>query len=180
MSYQYWTPISSLDDVELIEMAWGALLKKWDADKVNAISATKNSNFSKTVRSLPELDFNPDPPRISVEEVNFEIWTEFYLIPGKIDEAMEVVREIKQLAASKQYNDPWYWFEAGFGYETPCLIVGVLSKDPEDAAKQQKVFEEEFREEIEGLRTRFYQCVRKKKEVKMTYLRELSYQPAAE
>ena len=82
MSYQYWTPISSLDDVELIEMAWGALLKKWEANKVNAISATKNSNFSKTVRGLPELDFNPDPPRIAIEEVNFAIWTELYLIPG--------------------------------------------------------------------------------------------------
>ena len=94
-----------------------------------------------------------------------------------MNEAQAVVREINQLAASKQYNDPWYWFEAGFGYETPCLIVGVLSRDPEDAAKQQKVFEEEFGEEIEGLRSKFYQCVRKKKEVKMTYLRELSYQP---
>lgn len=174
-SFQLWTPINSLDDIEGLNKAWKGLLEDWDKDKLERFTKTKLKNFSSVIAMQPELTYEPQTSRLTLDEIGFSEWKEYYLVTDKEDEATAMSKKIRERLQANNHEDPRFCATGELGYEDPCLIVWSLYKDEADYYSQQTKFEEMLDEDLKEVFSDFIPCIRTVKTRYMLYLSNLSY-----
>ena len=174
--YQLWTPIKSLDDIDKMNETWTELLESWDQEKLSKFRKTKITNYSFTVNTKGELNYEPENSRIAEGEGNFVYWQEFYLFPGAEEEAEALVKEAVDILKSKNHDNAWYFGYGNLGYESPCMIAWVYGKDRHDYWEQDKKFNDMHEGVFKEINNKFIPLIRTKKSKDMWYLEELSYE----
>jgi len=173
--YQLWTPIKSLDEIDKMDQAWLALYKDWDNEKLAKFRKSKITNYSYTMTGKPDLNYQPEEPRLKEGEGQFVYWQEFYLFPGTMPEAESLLKETVNVLKSKNYDNGWNFGYGNLGYESPCLIAWVWAKDRLDYWEQDKIFQENFSEDFKDINKKFIPLIRTTKSKDMWYVEELSY-----
>ena len=112
-----------------------------------------------------------------MEEATYIEWNQLYMIPGQMDEAKGMIKKIVALLKSKNYDDPWYYFEDGLGFETPVLIAIRFAKNKVDAFEQDDRFAEVFGDDFHNLRNQAldHMFIRENKE--FWWLKDMTYEP---
>ncbi len=178
--YQLWSPIKTLDDIDKMNAAWVELLEKWDQEKSDTFRKTKITNYSFTMNVKNELNYQPENSRLGEGEAKFVYWQEFYLFPGVEEEAEALVKEAVEILKSKNHDNAWYFGYGGIGYESPCMIAWIWSKDRHDYWEHDKKFNDMYSETFKEINNKFIPLIRTKKTKDMWYLEELSYEVAEE
>lgn len=123
MEFELWSPLESLDDIEMIKNEWEKIIKKWGEEKYAAFNATKIKNYTKTCNVRWDLQFYPSMPDYNLENANYERWIEIYLKPGTGKEFEEAFRWISERRKEHEYKLRCNYAECGLGYETPSILV---------------------------------------------------------
>jgi hypothetical protein len=161
--YQLWTPMKSLDDIDKMNKAWLELLEGWDQEKLKKFRKTKINNYSFTMKTKNELNYTPENSRIAEGEGKFVYWQEFYLFPGVEEEAEALVKEAVEILKSKNHDNAWYFGYGELGYESPCMIAWIWSKDRHDYWEHDKKFNDMYPEAFKEINNKFTPLIRTQK-----------------
>ena len=176
-NYQLWTPINSLNDIDQLDKAWKNLLDNWEAEKLERFRKTKVKNFTFTITMQPELTYEPEGISEDENEFTFIEWKEHYLLPDKLNEAIEISKQVKEHLKSIVYDEAVYYAFGGLGYEDPCLISYSTYKNYNDYLIQQgeNMNKNKFTEDLLELFQQYIPCMRTSKTEYLLYVENLSY-----
>ena len=121
--YELWTPIESLNDIEKILEEWKRMVDIWGAENNAAFNATKLNNYSKTCTVRDDMEYNPENPSYSMEDVLYSKWIEVYLKSGSQKAYEELVAGFNDQRKKHDYRLICRFAEGGIGYDTPSYIV---------------------------------------------------------
>jgi len=175
--FQLWTPINSLDDIDIISESWNKVIKELGKEKYAKFNETKPKSFSFTIRGQADLHYQPENPRYNEGENTFCKYREYYIVSGKMNEAKGIIKEFSALLQSKNYDNPWFFYNGGIGCETPVIIGVTYGLNSLDYLEQDKRFQELFGEEIKDLNKRWLSCLSSTKNKELYWREDLTYIP---
>ena len=162
--YTYVTPIQSMTDLESINNGFGALAQaegaKW-ADLMKRAGETMEYSRESIVMEDPSLSYNPEKPRLQLEEQAYLHIDLYYLKPGYEADADALARDFAALYRQKKVADGYRLFKVVMGPEMPLLIVTAGAKDPVDYATADKTARETLGAEGQALFQRAFAITRR-------------------
>ncbi len=177
-TYELWTPINSLADIEKISEASRKIVEKLGKEKYAEFNSTKMCNREYMCTMKNDMIYTPDNPDLTINEIGYELAIELYIKPGKQKEFEEAVKAFNAERAKKDYGSIVFYAAGGFGYEQPCYIAMIADKSEADFLESQKrineVMEKERREYMNIIRP-----LMRKPSINHDWflLRDLSYEP---
>lgn len=177
-TFELWTPIESLNDIEKIEKAWDQMAEKLGVEKYDAFRKTRLHNKSYTCTVKNDLCYIPKDPDYPRKDIRYQQWTEIYLKEGKQDEFEKALKWLNDERAKKECGCYVLYATGGFGYEIPCYIVMVGNKTKEEFIEADKQVKKQMEMVWEKYLEKINPIMRKPSKVyDWNYLPELSYVP---
>jgi hypothetical protein len=176
--YYYFHPVKNYADVENLWKAWGNLVEKWGNEGsqiVDRLNSSIESFEDYLLRSLPELSYIPEDPRLKDEEEVFAIWDIAYIHPEKQTEYLQLMEKGLALFKKIKFKDRIYFFTGEMGMEKPVYIGCGFGKDPEDYWSQNKKMWEAMGEDSTAILLEFIKVLRKREFKQFWYRQDLSY-----
>ena len=134
-TYELWSPINSLADIEKINDAAIGIIEKLGEEKFTAFKETilQFREFTCTIKN--DLQYTPANPDVGRNEFEYCLWIELYLKPGKQKAFEEAVKVFNEERAKKDYGSYVFYASGGFGFEQPCYIVMISNINEESFLK---------------------------------------------
>lgn len=175
-TYELWSPINSLNDIEKLNTAWKDLSEKLGEEKFKAFQNTKLHNRSYTCTIKNDLSYNPENPEYGRNELVFCRWIELYIQEGKQKEYEEAQHWINEQRAKNDFGC-WVFVATGdLGFEAPCYIVMGGHKSREEYEKAFGEINEKMKDEWDEFMDKIQPLMRKpNKNYEWHLLPELSY-----
>jgi hypothetical protein len=175
-TYELWSPINSLNDIEKLNTAWKDLSEKLGEEKFKAFQNTKLHNRGYTCTIKNDLSYDPANPEYGRNELKYSTWIELYIKEGKQKEYEEAQKWINEQRAQHDFGC-WVFVATGdLGFETPCYIVMGSHKSREEHQKAFGEINEKMKEEWDEFMNRIQPLMRKPNKYYDWYLLpELSY-----
>lgn len=176
-SYEFWFPISSLDDIQKIEKEWPLILKAWGEEKAEAYTRTIMANYSKTATFMGDLaHFSEDPdPGIPF---TYGRWIELYMRPGTMDECISLIKKLNEHRVSFGIQDYVQFGKGGLGFQSPVILAHYMHKSQQEFLdyfeSTPEAYKDHFQDYLDNL---FELLVRSPDIYNYTLLWELSYIP---
>lgn len=153
--YLFFTPVDNFADIDNMDKADAELAKKIGEEQMQALMKRFEGTYDYyrhyMARSLPELSYTPESPRLKPEEGTF-VNTDFYYIqPGKEKEFEEVNKEWVALVESKNISDGYSLAVRVMGNELPVYIGNSSGKNAADLFSQGEKNWELMKDEGEAL-----------------------------
>jgi len=175
--YYFFYPVESYDDKNGIYGALGPIAQQWGEEKWNKMWETVQSHRTYFLKSLPEMSYIPEEPRLTNDEQTFAIWDMFYIRPDKDNELRALGKELSELQERKNFKDRIQMITGDLGYEGSVYIGVLYGKSPEDLWSQNKKMWELLGEEGVAIFQKWMNLASKRDYKQFWYLKELSYFP---
>ena len=138
--YLFFTPVDNFADIDNMDKADDELAKKIGEEQMQTLMKRFEGTYDYyrdyIARSLPELSYTPENPRLKPEESNF-VSTDFYYVQsGKEKEFEEVNKEWVALVKSKNIADGYSLGVRIMGTELPVYIGNSRGKNAADYFSQ--------------------------------------------
>jgi len=153
--YLFFTPVDNFADIDNMDKADAELAKKIGEEQMQTLMKRFEGTYDYyryyIARSLPELSYTPENPRLKPEESNF-VFTDFYYVqPGKEKEFEGICKEWVTLQKSKNIADRYSLAVRVMGTELPVYIGNSSGKNAADYFSQAKKNWEQIKDEGEAL-----------------------------
>ncbi len=178
MVFERWTPINSLNDIDVIGDEWEKILKIWGDEKRVAHEKTMLKHYSKTVSMQSELFYMPENPEHNGYDWTYGRWIELYLKPGNMEDMVSLFKWLNEQRASYGIQDHIMVAMAGLGYQSPGLMVYY-------SQESQQSFQDYFDSTPDAYKEKFQEYLAKMRKLLLqppkiyhyNYIEELSYEP---
>ena len=138
--YIFITPVKNFADLDKMEKTDIEFMKKMGEDQFKALmklfEGTCECYHATMARSLPEISYIPENPRLKHEESNFICTDFFYIQPGKEKEFEKVCKEWVTLQKNKNIPDGYSLAVSVMGTELPLYIGNSKGKNAGDYFSQ--------------------------------------------
>jgi hypothetical protein len=175
--YYFFYPVDTYDDKIGIYNALGNIIPQWGEEQFSRMWETVQSHRTYFLRSLPEMSYIPEEPRLTNDEKTFAIWDIFYIRPDKEYEIQALGKKLSELQESKGYNDQIQMITGDLGYEGSVYIGVLQGKSPEDVWSQNKKMWELLDEEGGAIFQKWMSLTSKRDFKQIWYSEKLSYSP---
>lgn len=175
--YYFFYPVDSYDDKSLIYDALWAVVPTWGEENFNRMWETVMSHRTYFLRSLPEISYTPEKPRLDAMDMPYAIWDILYVKPEKEMEFVEQVKKLSVLQYAQNFDDPVQMLVGDIGYEGSVYIGALKGKDPVDFWSQNQKMWELLGDEGAVIFQKMGSLVRKREFKQFWYSEELSYIP---
>ena len=143
---------------------------------VSNLNEARDHMDSSIHRPRPELGNNPENPRVPVEEWGIIREIRFYLRPGTVREADEILGEIRDVNTRHNIRERRIVSSQVTGSDGPHISVFLPARDLVDWYTQSPKITEMMGDEIQMLRQKLRGLSRKTQWVNWTLRRDLTYQ----
>jgi hypothetical protein len=160
-TYELWSPINSLNDIEILNTAWKDLSEKLGEEKFKTFQGAKLHNRSYTCTIKNELSYHPENPEYGRNELMYARWIELYIKDGKQKEYEEAQKWMMEQRAKHDFGC-WVFVATGdLGFEAPCYIVMAGHKSREELDKAMENSNEKMKSEWDEFMSRIQPLMRK-------------------
>ncbi len=157
--YFYLTPLESYADLDKGESYWSDLIEKAGEETISTIFKgfegcyDHHNNF--VVKRSTSLSYVPENPRLKQEEIGFIHWDYYTIQEGKIEEAMKLSKEYKELWIKHSIGDSYSIWLSDIGHDLGTMVVTQGAKDAADYYTSWEAAEEQLGEELDALNAKF-------------------------
>jgi hypothetical protein len=133
--YTFVVPIQGFAGVDKVMANFGAYMQA-AGPKAAEIFSRSGASFEYTnewvVAHAPELSYQPDKPRVKIEDAKYLQYTLYYVMPGKEQEVDAIGKDFSALFRSKGLTDGYNVYKSMMGQEMPMVAVEQWGKDEAD------------------------------------------------
>jgi hypothetical protein len=136
--YLYITPIANWAQMDTVSKDWMSAPEivgkdKW-LDLMKRGSGAMTSYDEEVAARRDDLSYQPENPRLKMEEMPFARVDYYYLKPGTEEQAEQVARDYVALFKAKKMPDGFTIYMAMSGHDLPLLVAVIPAKSPADFA----------------------------------------------
>jgi hypothetical protein len=130
--YTFVVPIQGFGGVDKVMANFGAYMQA-AGPKAAEIFSRSGASYEYTnewvVAQAPELGYQPEKPRLKIEDAKFFHYSMYHLMPGKEQEADAIGKDFSALFRAKGVANGYNIYKMMMGQEMPTLIVEQWAKD---------------------------------------------------
>jgi len=182
--YYFTFPVENLGAVDNIFEAWDELAEKMGKEQYQALHKRFDGVIESykyfLLRSMPEMSYTPENPRLLPEERKFFHLNFFYLPYGKEKEFEEISKEWVALYKSKNISDGTWFYAGVIGTDNPIYILSRRTKNRADYYSQYAVIDGLLGEESTALWKKTRPLLKKIERQDGWFRPDLSYTPVKE
>ncbi len=172
--YYYFMQMKSLEDWDKIIAASSAVWEKIDRSIYDEYVKCIDSYNRFTISDMPEYNYFPENPRLSMEDINYAIWDVHYVKSGQVEKYMEQVKKWVQMAKDNNFGDPVLMLEGGIGTEMPVYFGVLYGKDDIDMKQENRKLWQAYGEEGKKMYQEFITTLRDREMIEFWFRRDLS------
>jgi hypothetical protein len=136
--YLYITPIANWAQMDTVSKDWMSASDTVGKEKWLDIMKRGNgamASYDEAVAARrDDLSYQPENPRLKMEEMPFARVDYYYLKPGTEEQAEQVARDYVALFKAKKVPDGFTIYMAMSGHDLPLLVAVIPAKSPADFA----------------------------------------------
>ncbi len=181
--YIYLTPISSWAQIDSVYKDWmGAAdtvgKEKW-ADIMKRGNGAMISYDDAVAARRDDLSYQPENPRLKMEEMPFARVDYYYLKPGAEAAAEQLAKDYVALFKEKKVADGFTIYMALSGHDLPLLVAVIPAKSPADFAAVDEKTAAALGDALRNLQGRAMALTRRIEHKDSWYRPDMSYMPVA-
>lgn len=152
--YNFLSPLGSYADLDNRSGHWTNLSKKAGSETLSKIFAVMDETYVShkdyIIKRSADHSYMPENQRLDGEEDEFVHFDHYYFKEGKMDEAMKIMKEFKEMMIERKSDDAFNVWIYDIGEEYGHVVVTRLAKNGADyyeqSAKRWKSMDEEMKE----------------------------------
>jgi len=153
--FNFLTPLNSYADLDKQDEYWANFTKKAGEETVKKIfeeyEGTYVSHRNIIVKKNVGLSYWPETNRLKGEEVKFLHFDHYYFKEGKVDEAMKMMKEFKELMVEKKSNDGYNVWVHDIGGDIGHVVVTRSAKNNVDYYQEVNKRRESMAEDLKRM-----------------------------
>lgn len=181
--YLYITPISGWAQLDTISKDWMGASEMIGKDKWRDLmkrgSAAMSSYDEAVAARRDDLSYQPENPRLKMEEMPYARVDYYYLKPGAEADAEQVARDYVALFKEKKIADGFTIYMAMSGHDLPLLVAVIPAKSPADFAAVDEKTMATLGDALRNLQGRAMAITRRIEHKDSWFRPDLSYMPVA-
>lgn len=177
-NYSLWYPIEEMNDISRIEEAWDAIIEKFGAENFRRFEECIESQTNKLMVAQLNLSYEPETPRLGLEEIGYSYMQEIYVKKGSEKAVEDLFKKAIAMMKEKGLDNPMYIGKGKMGYKQPVYFAWSWGKDRMDFLEQQEKDDKILAEEFKQLNAEIIKHITDIVNLDVWWLKELSYSPA--
>ena len=136
LHYIYVVPIANWAALDTFQQAWTTIGQQIGKDRWTDLMKRGNGAMESyteyVVVRRNDLSYQPETPRVKIEDRRYAHWTFYYIDAAHVEEAEQVAKDVAALYKSKNIDTPFVIYQAVSGHDLPLYIVGSSGKSAAD------------------------------------------------
>ena len=182
-TYYYLSPIENYAALDEMNAKWDEFIEKIGEEKWSEMEAGFDGCYSShkdfLIKRSGELSYHPENPRLEGKDASFIHWDWYWIEDGKESEAMEVLKEFKNLFAANNIVDLYNIWLTEMGTDIGVIVVTQVAKDAEDYYSMVEKRKELMGDEMDMLYEKFVKYVKKFEHENGTLRHDFYYEMAS-
>ncbi|MEA3461382.1 MAG: hypothetical protein U9R49_05850 [Bacteroidota bacterium] len=174
--YSLWYHLEDMNDITKIEEAWDVIIEKFGAENFKRFQECIVSQNEKVMAVLLNLSYEPEPPRLSEEEVAYCYWQEVTVKKGSEKAVEDLFKKAFAIMEEKETELTTYIGKGKIGYDQPVYFAWYPCKDQMDYLEQEKKFEEMVGEDWKQINGEIVKHIKGIRNVNMWWTKDISYE----
>jgi len=181
--YLYITPIANWAQMDTVSKDWMSAPEivgkdRW-LDLMKRGSGAMTSYDEAVASRRDDLSYQPENPRLKMEEMPFARVDYYYLKPGTEEQAEQVARDYVALFKAKKVPDGFTIYMAMSGHDLPLLVAVIPAKSPADFAATDERTAAALGDALRNLQGRAMSLTRRIEHKDSWFRPDLSFMPGA-
>jgi hypothetical protein len=181
--YLYMTPIANWAQIDSVYKDWmtadATVGKERWADIMKRGGAAMVSYDDAVAARRDDLSYQPENPRLKMEEMPYARVDYYYLKPGAEAAAEQVAKDYVALFKEKKIADGFTIYMAMSGHDLPLLVAVIPAKSPADFAAVDEKTAATLGDALRNLQGRALALTRRIEHKDSWYRPDMSYMPVA-